>query len=373
MLQLQYYNSVLKNNHIGKILNNYKLKYSRLVNEIESKINEMMKLCLKDILSFLENLEEAADQKRKINDYDKIKRELELVKQKLKSKNYNEHKLKSDFELLQQENNLLKVKINSLNQKISNLRNLSINISQNINISQEKNYSSRQNKNHSSRYNYSLPKSTKSVLTPKSGEKNNLYILHNTSTEDNISNNKSVILDLITKSKIIKSEKSLENNDKQKKNNKNNNQKKKIVNAKKFINNNAASKAYKNISKNIKVNINPITSIKRITNKKMNYYSPRPGNKIKKLDFKNKKNMRSLNIKKNQSLDLELNNDNNYNALNTFNQSADVISVNSNIYYEDLGKNIYEAFDSELKELEQDEANIELLLEQLSDDDENEE
>jgi hypothetical protein len=364
MLQLQYYNSVLKNNHIGKILNNYKLKYSRLVNEIESKINEMMKLCLKDILSFLENLEEAADQKRKINDYDKIKRELELVKQKLKSKNYYEHKLKSDFELLQQENNVLKLKINSLNQKISNLRNLNISISQNSSISQEKNYTSRNNQ--------TIPKSTKSVMTPKSEKKNNLYIaLNSTSTEENISSNKSSILDLInSKSKIIKTDKSFKNNDK-KKLNKNNNQKKKIINAKKFINNNAAAKAYKNISKNIKVNINPIISMKKIHKRKNNYYSPRPTNSIKKIDFRNKKNSRNKNKKKNNSLDLELNNENNYNPLNTFNLSADVINVNPNINYEDLGKNIYEAFDSELKELEQDEANIELLLEQLSDDDDN--
>ena len=38
--------------------------------------------------------------------------------------------------------------------------------------------------------------------------------------------------------------------------------------------------------------------------------------------------------------------------------------------YEDLGKKINEIFDSELKELEQDEANIELLLEQLIDENE---
>jgi hypothetical protein len=78
MLHLQYYNSVVKNNHINKILNNYKLKYSRIVNEIESKINEMMKLYLKDILAFLENIEEVAEQKHKISEYDKNKRELEL-------------------------------------------------------------------------------------------------------------------------------------------------------------------------------------------------------------------------------------------------------------------------------------------------------
>ena len=36
MLQLQYYNSNLKNNHIDKILNNYQLKYTQMKNEIDS-------------------------------------------------------------------------------------------------------------------------------------------------------------------------------------------------------------------------------------------------------------------------------------------------------------------------------------------------
>ena len=54
------YSSANGKNHFNvndndKVLNNYKLKYSRIVNEIESKINEMMKLYLKDILAFLEN------------------------------------------------------------------------------------------------------------------------------------------------------------------------------------------------------------------------------------------------------------------------------------------------------------------------------
>ena len=55
MIHLQYYNSVIKNNHINKILNNYQIKYTQIKNEIDLKINQMMKLFLEDIFSFLEN------------------------------------------------------------------------------------------------------------------------------------------------------------------------------------------------------------------------------------------------------------------------------------------------------------------------------
>ena len=65
MLQLQYITR-LKNKHINNILDNYKLKYSGMKNEIDTKINELIKLFLKDILAFLENLEQTATNKKKL-------------------------------------------------------------------------------------------------------------------------------------------------------------------------------------------------------------------------------------------------------------------------------------------------------------------
>ena len=132
MLQLQYYNSILKNNQITKILDNYKLKYSLVVNEIESKVNELMKLCLKDILVFLENIGEVSEQKHKINEYNKNRRELEQARLKLKNKAYIENKLKNEIDLLQQENNFLKLKINSLNEKLFNQYNFNSCTSQTV-------------------------------------------------------------------------------------------------------------------------------------------------------------------------------------------------------------------------------------------------
>ena len=126
MLQLQYYNSNLKNNQINKILNNYQLKYTQMKNEIDSKLNQMLKIFLKDILTFLENIEEVAEHKRKINEFDTIKKELDLAKTKIKNKINIEHKLKNECDILQQENVLLKLKIKSLNNKISNLNNINL-------------------------------------------------------------------------------------------------------------------------------------------------------------------------------------------------------------------------------------------------------
>ena len=83
----------------------------------------MIKLFLKDILGFLENIEEIANKKKKLNNYEKMKNELDSIRYQLKLKTYNEHKTKNELDLLIQENSLLKVKIRSLNQKISNLNN----------------------------------------------------------------------------------------------------------------------------------------------------------------------------------------------------------------------------------------------------------
>ena len=331
MLNLQYYNTVLKKNHLSKILNNYKLKYSRVVNEIESKIHEMMKLCLNDIFSFLENMEDISEQKHKIIEYDKNKRELEIIKQKLKSKDYHELKLKNDFDLLQQENNLLKLKISSLNKKINNYKTNNISNSQNS-INPEK--------NNSSRYNRSMPKINSTSII-----------------EDNF-NNRSTLSSKSHKKDYIKNDKILI---KPKINNKNYINQKKKNHANKFVNNKLV-KSVKN--RNIKIkNIN--YNLGSSYDKKFDNYSSNSGPINNKLNNNNKNINKNKNKKLKNSCSLELNNVNNYSPLNSFNQSIELPNSNLNINYYDLEKNLNEALDSELKELEQDQANIELLLEQL--------
>ena len=121
MLQLQYFNTKLKNKHINNILDNYKLKYTGIKNELETKINELIKLFVKDISNFLETTEEIANAKKKLNNYEKMKSELESIRNQLKMKIYNEHKIKNELEVLNQENSILKVKLKSLKQKLHNL------------------------------------------------------------------------------------------------------------------------------------------------------------------------------------------------------------------------------------------------------------
>ena len=127
MLQLQYFNTKLKNKHINNILDNYKLKYTGLKNELDTKINELIKLFVKDISNFLETTEEIANAKKKLNNYEKMKSELESIRNQLKLKIYNEHKIKNELEVLNQENSILKVKLNSLKQKLNNLSTYNIN------------------------------------------------------------------------------------------------------------------------------------------------------------------------------------------------------------------------------------------------------
>ena len=111
MLQLQYFNTKLKNKQINDILGNYKLKYSHIKNNIETKLNELIKLFLNDISTFLEKTEEIATGKKKLNNYEKMKNELESIRNQLKAKIYNEHKIKNELEILNQENAILKLKL----------------------------------------------------------------------------------------------------------------------------------------------------------------------------------------------------------------------------------------------------------------------
>ena len=153
------------------------------------------------------------------------------------------------------------------------------------------------------------------------------------------------------------------------------NQKKKI-NANKFLNNNKI-KSNKNINRNINNNNNSINKLRKSYDRKIVNSSPNSGPIINKLNINNniyinKNTNKNKNSKRQNSSDLELNNIHKYSPLNSFSQSIDLSNTNRNINinYNDLGKNINEALDNELKELEQDEANIELLLEQLGDENE---
>ena len=108
MLQLQYLNTKLQKKHIDQILTNYNIKYTTMKNEIENKINLMIKSFNQDISEFLNNMAEIADQKQQLKHLERNQNELETVREQLKDKIHEITKLKREIELLKMENTRLK-------------------------------------------------------------------------------------------------------------------------------------------------------------------------------------------------------------------------------------------------------------------------
>ena len=108
MYQSQYLNAKLQKKHIEQILANYNIKYTTMKNEIENKINIMIKAFNQDISDFLNNMEEIASQKQKLKQLERNQIELESTREELKDKIHEQTKLKRDIELLKMENTRLK-------------------------------------------------------------------------------------------------------------------------------------------------------------------------------------------------------------------------------------------------------------------------
>lgn len=382
MLQLQYFTK-LKNKHINNILDNYKLKYTGMKNEIDTKFNELIKLFLKDILSFLENVEQTATNKKKLNNYDKMKTELESIRNQLKIKSYNEHKAKNELDLLTQENSLLKVKIKSLNQKILNLSN-------NFSYSNKNLFNIRDKSPSMCRKSVK----NKAFMTPILDIKGNFhntsgiilnYAKKKTSSVDNkkmrtendkehyklefssgniknsltIKNNRKPNLNLRRKSLINNQRKdriniklSLKKQQNDINNNYNNTNpiypKKKKINFNKFVNNRANNNTNNanNTTKNNEIPSSPGPILSAISNIMINNKKERSSSS--KSNKSNPKELRSSNYSPNNSFEL---------------------LYKTNTDYEEIGKNINSVLDDELKQLEIDEDNINSLLKQINFDD----
>ena len=113
MLQMQYYTSRLTKSQIERMLSNYKIKYTTLKTDLDAKINGMIQIFLTDILAFLENIEQIASEREKLQEYDRIKNELQCLNDKLSEKTKKEVELKNEINNLSEENKQLKEKINS--------------------------------------------------------------------------------------------------------------------------------------------------------------------------------------------------------------------------------------------------------------------
>ena len=356
MFQLQFYNSSLKNNHINKILNNYQIKYTQIKNEIESKVNQMIKFFLKDISIYLQNIEEIAEQKKKINEYDSVIKELELTRAKIKDKIENELKLKNEYDTLQQENYLLKLKIKSLNYKIKNLININGYNSQGISPKRKKSNNSIERLIKSKKKNY---------MSPPLNFSRNLFTSCNTSCIENDINgstmsfnspNSSELTSTIKNRNIIDKLSLKLNYDKMIKSKNKIKKKKKKEKVDKYVNNKAIIKKFY-VEKSNKNN-----SSKKYKNRNIENTTNNSKPHINKLIHIKKKKKVNISAEKIDSNHIA--NKNKYSPVNTTNQSIEVPLIN--VDYENLEKNIINVIDKELKEIEQDQANIQLLLEQLN-------
>ena len=110
MLQIQYYNKGLSKTQIEQIIKNYNLKYTTLTNEINLKLNSIIKTVLNDITPFLENIEYLSKQAKQIKEFENTKNRIEMLENKLKEKTLIEKELQTYINNLKQEINELKEK-----------------------------------------------------------------------------------------------------------------------------------------------------------------------------------------------------------------------------------------------------------------------
>ena len=107
--------------HIEAILNNYHIKYNKFKNQIDIKLNELIKEFLSDFLLFLGYFQGDNLLKIKTKEIELNKNEIECLLKKLKNKEKNEYNLKQEIKYLLNENQSLKNKIKNQKKKMINL------------------------------------------------------------------------------------------------------------------------------------------------------------------------------------------------------------------------------------------------------------
>ena len=332
MLQIQYYNKGLSKSQIEQIIKNYNLKYTTLTNEINSKLNSIIKTVLNDITPFLENIEYLSKQAKQLKEIENTKNHIELLENKLKEKTLIEKDLQNNINYLKQEINELKEKekeyeknlkikndlINNLEKEKENL----INISNKINKKKKKSvdYNNKHKISSSSLDKIEINKEQKSEINE---EKNNINI-----------NNINISL--------------------KKQNNKN------------IFKNNKYMMNLKEITRNL--NIYHDHNLLTRNNKKINQFISCTTQKEEKKYNKNKKrNVCSTDSKKIQrSKDMRLSGK----TISKFKINKDEDESdkdNQNISLEDKNFNLYdEEIDEEIKELENEEQNILELINKIN-------
>lgn len=103
MLQSQYYNVKLTKTQVDSILQNYQTKYTTEKNKIYAALDNLLKIVISDIHSFYNGMEEISKERKKIKEFENLQREYDILNSKIKEKTLNEHKLENDIQSLQNE------------------------------------------------------------------------------------------------------------------------------------------------------------------------------------------------------------------------------------------------------------------------------
>jgi hypothetical protein len=95
-------------------------------NEIDAKFNNMIKLFVNDIRAFLENIEEISNERKKIKEAQNTQLEISVLKSRLEEKTTRENKMKTEIDSLTRENAHLKTKIKNQNKP----KNVNMNVNE---------------------------------------------------------------------------------------------------------------------------------------------------------------------------------------------------------------------------------------------------
>ena len=203
MLQIQYFNKGLSKTQIEQIIQNYNLKYTTLTNEINLKLNSIIKTVLNDITPFLENIEYLSNQVKKVKEFENAKNHINILENKLKEKTIIEKDLQNNITYLKQEINDLKEKEKEYERNIKIKDNLINNLENKQNI-QSNNYKNK-NRKKSLDINKSKPKSSSSLDKLKINKENRT----SRNDEENYTNIKN---NINTSSKKIKNKNNIKRN-----------------------------------------------------------------------------------------------------------------------------------------------------------------
>ena len=323
MIQLQYYHKGLTKVQIEQILNNYKLKYTTLTNEINSKLNYLIKTVINDICPFLENIEEISKEINNLKDLDNHKKKIELLQNKLHEKSLVEHQLQNNIISLKKEISILK-------EKQINHNNSNYNIFKKNDISSSP---KRQNRIRKKTFDLNISTDNHSISSVNSKKKYN-----NNKSDENSS--KIITPNSHSKSTMIKKE-----------NPKNKNKNNYMMNMQEIT---RSLNGYHNQVKETR------------NNEKVNKFICFSNKKNNKKDLKNKEAKRE----KNKSMELSLT----FDSI-TKNRKMKInndINGDKNNYLDNKNKNndydndiIDEEIEDEIKELEIDEQNILKLIEDI--------